>query len=267
MIFAFAPLYHGTAFRQNTPVHVVDEIETLQKKFTIDAFYLWGDTVTLSKKFMNGLCDEIIHRKLTIKWFSNSRADTITDLALVKKMKASGCWMLSIGIESFNEKTLDSIHKKLRVEEVVSSLKLLHEVGIISFGFFILGHPDETREDIAKTIELALQLPLDYANFYPAVPYPGTQFYEKCVKNSYVANSVAWEKMDYSHYALTTNEFNEAVVMREIARARRKFYLRIPFIVKHMKRIGIGNTFAFILKCIFKWITTFRHKHYDFNCI
>lgn len=252
--FCVAPLYHGTVFRQKSPLCVVDEIETLQRKFDINAFYLWGDTVTLSKKFMNDFCDEIIQRKLDIKWFSNSRADTISDLELVKKMKASGCWMLSIGIESLNEKTLDSIQKKLSVEKIIHALKLLHEVGIASFGFFILGHPDETREDIAKTVRLALRLPLDYANFYPAVPYPGTQFYEKCVKNNYLPDSASWEKMDYSNYVLKTDEFDETSVMKEISRAKRKFYLRMRFIINHIRLVGVFNTFMVAVKCLFNFI-------------
>ncbi|HHT9136001.1 MAG TPA: B12-binding domain-containing radical SAM protein [Candidatus Wunengus sp. YC60] len=266
--FCVAPLYHGTVFRQKKTVSVVDEIETLKRKFKINAFYLWGDTVTLSKKFISEVCDEIIRRKLNIRWFSNSRADTISDLELVKKMKASGCWMLSIGIESFNEKTLDSIQKKLSVEKIINSLNLLNKVGIISFGFFILGHPDETKADIAKTVKLALKLPLDYANFYPAVPYPGTQFYEKCVKNNYLINSNAWEKMDYSNYILKTNEFDEATVMREISQARRKFYLRTRFIIRHIKFIGIFKTLTFTIKYIPNFIArTLKQKYLDFLCI
>lgn len=259
--FCVAPLYHGTMFRQRKPTSVVDEIEALKKKFKINTFYLWGDTVTLNKKFISELCDEIIQRKLNIKWFSNSRADTILDFELAKKMKSSGCWMLSIGIESFNEKTLNSIHKKLSIEKIINSLNLLNKVGIISFGFFILGHPDETKADIAKTVKLALKLPLDYANFYPAVPYPGTQFYEKCVKNNYLINSNAWEKMDYSNYILKTNEFDEATVMREIFHARRRFYLRVRFIMRHLKFIGIFSTIAFTLKYLSNFFTPFlKHK-------
>ncbi len=258
--FCVAPLYHGTMFRQKTPASVVDEIETLKKQHKVGAFYLWGDTVTLNKKFISELCDEIVRRKLKIKWFSNSRADTISDFELVKKMKDSGCWMLSLGIESFNEKTLDSIQKKLSVEKIIHSLNLLHRVGIISFGFFILGHPDETREDIAKTVEMALKLPLDYANFYPAVPYPGTQFYEKCVKNNFLANKAAWEKMDYSHYMLKTHEFDEATVMREISRARRRFFLRTYFVMRHLKFIGVYNTLAFLVRYLFNFIPMFKRK-------
>ena len=67
--FCVAPLYHGTVFRQKRASLVVDEIETLQEKFKINTFYLWGDTVTLHKKFMSDFCDEVIRKKLDIKWF------------------------------------------------------------------------------------------------------------------------------------------------------------------------------------------------------
>ena len=245
--FCVASLNHGTRFREKRPKTVVNEIEDLKKKFNIKNFNLFGDTVTLNKKFVEKFCDELIKRRLDIRWLTNTRADTIYDLALVKKMKESGCWMLSIGIESYNEKTRNNMQKKLETDKITEAIGLLRKTGILSFGFFIYGYPGETEQDMYETTRFALSLPLDYANFYPAVPYPGTAFYDKCVSDGSLYQN-SWNKMEYSFYIIKTKELNETVVKKAISHAYLSFYLRPRFIFQHIRNIGPINFFLGSIK-------------------
>lgn len=251
--FCVATLNHGTRFREKKPETVVDEIGDLKQKFNVENFNLFGDTVTLNKKFVEKFCDELIKRNLNVRWLTNTRADTIYDLDLVKKMKASGCWMLSIGIESYSEKTRKDMHKKLETDKIKQSIELLRKIGIISFGFFIYGYPGETEKDMYETTKFALSLPLDYANFYPAVPYPGTEFYNKCVQEGYLT-SVSWDKMEYSSYVIKTKELNENNVKKAISQAYLRFYLRPRFIFRHIRNIGVINFFLGSLKYGLKFL-------------
>lgn len=253
--FCVAPLNHGMKFREKKAETVVDEIEQFKKKFQINTFNLFGDTVTLNKRFVEAFCDEVIRRRLSIRWLANTRADTLYDQALVKKMKESGCWMVSIGIESFSEKTRNAMQKKLETDKITRAIGLLRETGIVSFGFFIYGYPGETEEDMVETTRFALSLPLDYANFYPAVPYPGTAFYETCV-NDGLLHYNSWDKMEYSYYALKTKELNEKTVKKAISRAYRRFYLRPRFLFRHMRNIGprhfLSGSVRYALKIFLK---------------
>lgn len=251
--FCVASLNHGIKFREKRPETVVDEIEDLKKKFNINNFNLFGDTVTLNKNFVEKFCDELIKRNLNIRWLTNTRADTIYDLDLVKKMKESGCWMLSIGIESYNEKTRNNMQKKLETDKITQAIRLLRERGIISFGFFIYGYPGETEKDMYETTKFALSLPLDYANFYPAVPYPGTAFYTKSMDNGYLHSS-SWDKMEYSSYIIKTKDLNETIVKKAISQAYLSFYLRPQFIIRHIKNIGLTNFFTGSVQYGFKFL-------------
>ncbi len=245
--FCVASLNHGTRFREKRPETVVNEIEDLKKKFHIKNFNLFGDTVTLNKKFVEKFCDELIKRRLDIRWLTNTRADTLYDPDLVKKMKESGCWMLSIGIESFNEKTRSNMQKKLETDKITQAITLLREIGILSFGFFIYGYPGETEKDMDETTKFALSLPLDYANFYPAVPYPGTAFYNKCVSDGSLYHN-SWNKMEYSSYIIRTNDLNEKRVKKAISHAYLSFYLSPRFIFRHIRNIGPINFFLGSIK-------------------
>lgn len=251
--FCVAHLNHGLKFRKRQPENVVNEIEDLKIKFNINYFYLWGDTVTLDKKFIENFCDELIKRDIKIRWFTNTRADTLHDADLVRKMKASGCWMLSIGIESSSQETRRDMNKKLETDNIKQAITLLRKVGILSFGFFIYGYPGETEKDLRETTKFALSLPLDYANFYPAVPYPGTAFYNRCVRDGYLSQN-SWAKMEYSHYILNTKDLNENIVKRAIFHAYRRFYLRPQFIYRHLRNIGLKNFIGSSSQYVIKFI-------------
>ncbi|KKR04500.1 MAG: Anaerobic magnesium-protoporphyrin IX monomethyl ester cyclase, Elongator protein 3/MiaB/NifB family [Parcubacteria group bacterium GW2011_GWC2_39_14] len=252
--FCVAPLIHGIKFREKRPETVVNEIEDLKSKYKIEYFYLFGDTVTLNKRFVNEFCEELIKRNLKIQWLTNTRADTLYDIELVKKMKESGCWMLAIGIESFNEKTRENMQKKLETDKITQAIRLLRETGILSFGFFIYGYPGETEKDMCETTGFACSLPLDYANFYPAVPYPGTAFYKKCSESEYLRFD-SWDKMEYSSYIIETKDLNEAIVKKAVSRAYRSFYMRPKFIYRHIKNIGPMNFFPSSIKYGLKFLS------------
>ncbi|HHT9145827.1 MAG TPA: B12-binding domain-containing radical SAM protein [Candidatus Wunengus sp. YC61] len=251
--FCVTPLCHGLVFREKTPENVVNEIEYLKEKFGVQYFNLFGDTVTLNKKFVDTFCDEVIKRNLNIQWLTNTRADTLYDFGLVRKLKASGCWMLSIGIESYSENTRKDMQKKLDTDNIKSAIKFLRKAGILSFGFFIYGYPGETEKDMYETTRFACSLPLDYANFYPAVPYPGTEFYNKCVQEGYLT-SASWDKMEYSSYILQTKDLNEEIVKRAISHAYLRFYLRPRFMIKHIMNVGLINFLSGFLKFGLKFL-------------
>ena len=81
------------------------------------------------------------------------------------------------------------------------------------------------------TTRYAIELDPDFANFYPAVPYPGTALYEKCVREGWLKPEEAdWTKMEYRYYMLHGNGLDERVVMEAINRAKRRFFLRPSYI-------------------------------------
>jgi radical SAM superfamily enzyme YgiQ (UPF0313 family) len=230
--FCVAPVIQGHKFRERDAVALADEIEEGKKRFGIDHFYLWGDTVTLNAKSFSRFCDELIARKLNVRWFGNGRADNLTSPEFVAKLRASGCWMLSLGIESESDEVRRDMMKKLEREKIRLAIQNLRTAGIKSFGFFIFGYPGDTPASIARTADYAREIDPDFANFYPAVPYPGTEMYEKCRRDGMLATD-DWSKLEYSCYVLRSDGLDEAVVMGAIRRATRRFYLRPSWMARH----------------------------------
>lgn len=230
--FCVAPLHQGRKFRERSAKSLVDEIERGYRQFGLTFFYLWGDTVTLNVKSFSAFCEELIARNLPIQWFGNARADNLTDPEFVKRLRRAGCWMLALGIETESEETRKDMAKKLEGEKIRKAVANMRAAGIRSFGFFILGYPGDTAASLQRTIDYAIELDPDFANFYPAVPYPGTELYEKAKRDGLLV-SEDWSRMEYSYYLLAGNGLDERVVMSAINRAKRRFYLRPGYLTRH----------------------------------
>jgi anaerobic magnesium-protoporphyrin IX monomethyl ester cyclase len=250
--FCVAPIHQGHKFRERSAKALVDEIERSYREFGVDFFYLWGDTVTLNVKTFTAFCDELIARNLPIQWFGNARADNLTDPAFVHRLRKAGCWMLAMGIETESEEIRKDMIKKLERQKIQTALNNMRDAGIRSFAFFILGYPGETLATIEQTIAYAIELNPDFANFYPAVPYPGTALYDKVVRDGMLVDE-DWSRMEYSYYLLKGNGLDEHVVMDAINRAKRRFFMRPSYI---SSRLGDVMKLAVTKPGIFRQIAT-----------
>ena len=237
--FCVAPIHQGHKFRERSAKSLVDEMERSYRELGVQFFYLWGDTVTLNVKSFTAFCDELIARHLPVQWFGNARADNLTDPAFVHRLRRAGCWMLALGIESESDDVRKDMVKRLERRKIQTAFENMRKAGIKSFAFFIFGYPGETLETIELTTNYAIELDPDFANFYPAVPYPGTALYEKCVRENLLRPADAdWSRMEYSYYLLRGNGLDEKVVMDAINRARRRFFLRPAYVRRHVGDIA-----------------------------
>lgn len=237
--FCVAPIHQGHKFRERSAKSLVDEIERTYRELGIEFFYLWGDTVTLNVKSFSAFCDELIARQLPIQWFGNARADNLTDPAFVHRLRRAGCWMLALGIESESDDVRKDMVKRLERQKIQAAFANMRQAGIKSFAFFIFGYPGETLQSMDLTTNYAIELDPDFANFYPAVPYPGTALFDKCVREGLLRPEDAdWTRMEYSYYLLRGNGLDEKVVMEAINRARRRFFLRPAYIRRHVGDIA-----------------------------
>ncbi len=233
--FCVAPIHQGHKFRERSATAIVDEIERSYRELGVEFFYLWGDTVTLNVKSFTAFCDELIARKLPIQWFGNARADNLTDPAFVHRLKRAGCWMLALGIESESDDVRKNMVKRLERQKIQTAFRNMRNAGIRSFAFFIFGYPGETLRTMQQTTEYAIELDPDFANFYPAVPYPGTALHEKCAREGLLGPAANdWSRMEYSYYLLRGNGLDEGVVMQAINRAKRRFFLRPAYMRRHL---------------------------------
>jgi|TARA_Y100000294_G_scaffold150801_1_gene148264 magnesium-protoporphyrin IX monomethyl ester (oxidative) cyclase len=173
----------GYKWRWRSAKNVVDEIELLINKYKVREIAFLDDNITLNKKRMIEICDEIIERKLDIKWCTPNGVMVRTlDQEVVGLMNKSGCWKLTLGIESGSPETQKFIGKKIDADQCRKIIEFCNKIGMWTHATFIIGFPYETLDSINQTINFAINSELDLANFYVATPYPATKLHEIYVK-------------------------------------------------------------------------------------
>lgn len=205
-------LLMGYKWRYRSPENVIEEIEELISKYKVNEIFFEDDNLTANKERIQKICTMIIEKKLKIKWFTRNgiRADTLDEDTL-KLMKKSGCQRIWLAPESGSQKVLDNIVKKKldlsKIEEVVKNCK---KIGLQVGCFFIIGLIGETKEDIAMTINFARKLKKLGANGFwisIATPYPGTELYQKGLKEGFINSSIKFDELSVFEGIIDSPEF------------------------------------------------------------
>jgi len=183
--FCTAPLYYGRGLRRRPVADVVDEMAGNVERYGIREFFIWADTFTADRHYVRELCRAVLARGLGISWTCNSRVDTI-DAETLGLMKEAGLWMISFGLESGSDAVLAASGKGITVAQSRAAVTLAHGLGIRTAGHFMLGLPGETEATLAATLALALELPLDVAQFYAAAPFPGTALFAEALRKGWL---------------------------------------------------------------------------------
>lgn len=201
-IYCLAQPVSGNRIRARSPKNIVDEIEDCVGNYGIRNFFFRGDTFTWDKRWIIQVCKEILDRNLRINWVCNSRVDTIDDERL-KWMKRSGCWLVSLGIESGSQDILDRIKKGIRLNQAREAVKCCERYRVKTFLFFMIGFPWDSKKTIKESIDFAKELDGDYYEVHIAVPFPGTELY-KIVREKGLLIGESSFSYDHSRPALKT---------------------------------------------------------------
>lgn len=238
-VFCYKGIF-GDRFRVRRPEEIIKEIKYFKDKFAIEEFAIVDDSFTSDPARAIEVCNLIVSHKIDLPWSlpAGIRVSTVT-ADLVKSLKKAGCYRAALGIESGNQSILNSIKKGITLEQVRKAVGLLRGTGITSVGYFMMGNLEDTLQTIDETIEFALGLGLDYAQFTKAMPYPGTAMYT-ILKNEKRITADNWDDFDYflkSRPVFTHRNLTSAQIDQKLKEAYRKFYCRPGHILKHITSI------------------------------
>lgn len=166
----------GRRLRVRSMANVLAEIDVLVGRHGVRELHLEDDNFTTSRKVVRAFCEALLSRAEPITWCcpNGMRLDTV-DEELLALMRRAGLVAFAVGIESGSPRVLEAMQKELDLRMVEEKLAIARRLGIRTTGFFIVGYPDETEDDVRATIRLALDLDLDHAQFSNFLPLPGTR--------------------------------------------------------------------------------------------
>jgi len=162
--------------RMRSAKNIVDEMQFLESQ-GVNVVYFRDDCFNANKKWVIDICNEIIKRKIRIKWVANCRPDNF-DRKVLAKMKKAGCSTVCLGIESGSDRILSILNKGTSVKKIQKIVKLINEIGIWVVGFFIIGNPSETREEMEQTLKFSKKLLPEMIQLHFFTPYPGSMAFK-----------------------------------------------------------------------------------------
>lgn len=192
-VFCDIPIFNDGKWRSRSPEHVIDEFKRLQEE-GYGAVYFVDDHFLLQPKRIEAICRGIIDNGITIQWGCEGRVDSVC-MDLFPLMAEANCRSLMFGIESGSQKILDRLKKEQTLAEIEAAVNGAKKAGIeIVHGFFVIGTPDETEEDIRQTFRFGSRLKIDSFGFNRLCVYRGTPLWTEYLQRGVVNDEEDWYK-------------------------------------------------------------------------
>jgi anaerobic magnesium-protoporphyrin IX monomethyl ester cyclase len=251
--------FWGRRIRIRSSKNVADEIEYLVEKYHVKQIVFSDDEFTIVKRFVYGLLDELKKRGIDIQFACGSRVDHV-DKKYMKDLYDNGCVAIYFGVESGSQETLDRIGKKITLEQARRVFKWAKELGGFTTGSFILGFPWETIDDMKRTVDFAIELDPNYAQFTVLTPYPGTPMYKYALEHNLIKDW-NWEHWTTVRPVMRGFNFTTKQLGRMIKYAYRKFYLRYGFIAREFKAGRFFDLAGILSKELLSWFKDYIVHH------
>jgi radical SAM superfamily enzyme YgiQ (UPF0313 family) len=217
-------------------------------------FVFVDDSFTASPKNVISLCRQIRKEKIDMEWICEGRVDR-GSYEMFWEIAKTGCKILYFGIESANQRILDYYDKRITPEQSEKTVKKARKAGVdVIVGSFIVGDPDETREEIQNTIDFAEKIPIDLPQFNILGVYPGTDIWNEFEERGLLNGGEYWETgIAVSEICPTAVPYGEirrmvhegfykfarrpSFLSRQLARTMRSHY-RLSTLANNLSRLG-----------------------------
>lgn len=204
-------------YRKKSTKKVLDELETLYKKYKFTNLNFIDDNFCIDMKRFKEICQGLIDRKIRVKWFCECRVDYFKDGRMddsaLKLARKSGLSQMTLGLESGSQKTLKMIKKDITLAESMTAAKQCAKFKIVPAMSFIIGFPGESKKEVKKTIRFVNAVrracPISRIGIGVFRPYPRCDLTQQIIKQGYFKEPKTlrdWTKNNFdSVYSESTN--------------------------------------------------------------
>jgi radical SAM superfamily enzyme YgiQ (UPF0313 family) len=227
------------SYRFWSPARVIAEIDLLVNTYGVRNIKFADEMFVLNVRHVAGICDLIIERGYDLNIWAYARVDTVKD-GMLDKLKRAGFNWLAFGIEAANDRVLSDVDKRYEIEQVYDTIAKVKQAGINIIGNYIFGLPEDDHESMQQTLNLALELNTEFANFYSAMAYPGSPLYRQAIDKRWPLPE-SWS--GYSQHAvdtlpLPTKHLPAGEVLKFRDHAFQQYFTSPPYLDYVARRFG-----------------------------
>ena len=223
----------GTLGFQTRPVaDALEEIDALRSRGIHELFFM-DQTFGVVRERALELCAALEQRG-DLSWTAFTRPDTGDD-ELLSAMRRAGCHTVILGVESAEDELLALYKKGYAAAKVTEGFRRAKRHGLRTVGTFIIGLPEETEDSLAKTLELAIQLDMDFMSLNMAVPRFGTPFRKRALELGLAREDDLVMDQGGEDAFLPTSTLDRERMLALKKRMVRRFYLRPSYLWRRFK--------------------------------
>jgi len=245
--------------RFRSPELVLEELLMLRDDYGVREIMFQDSNFLARRDRVETMCRMMLEKELKLPWSVpyGTRWETL-DYDLLSLMKKAGCYRISVGVETGSPRWQKEIRKNIDLEKLRVKLRDCRRSGVEIMANFMLGFPGETREEMAMTRKLALELAIDYASFYVFTPYPGSALFDSLVEQGLVDpdDFQQFDKFDYD------NQLSEASPRELFWKVRLNllsFYGRPRGMLSLLKNLKYPHFFKVVCKLLYYEFIFSRH--------
>lgn len=228
---------YGTKLTALTPENILHHLKVQVQLFNLRSFRFIDDTFTATPGRVIEFCKLMVQEGYAhLQWSCFSRPDTLQP-DMLHHMRKAGCKRLYIGIETGSQKMLDYYNKNVNAAQALANIQQARQMGFEIVGFFMVGAPHETEQDLHQSIQFAINARFDYATAFQFVAYPGTPIFKQ------VEQEVNFSLLPYQNQFINPGLQARAHAFQQ--RFFKGFYLRpaiLKIIFKNITRHSFSET-------------------------
>jgi anaerobic magnesium-protoporphyrin IX monomethyl ester cyclase len=176
---------HVNSYRRWSPAAVIQQLDVLVGQYGVRNLKLADEMFVLNRRHVLGICDLIRERGYDLNIWAYARVDTIQDDAMLARLQEAGVRWLAFGLEAGSDRVRDAAAKGFQSDTLFSGLDRARRAGIYVAANYIFGLPEDDHASMQATLDLALKLNTEYANFNVAMAYPGSALYDHALANAW----------------------------------------------------------------------------------
>lgn len=221
----YCHMVFGKSFRPRSAESVLKEVQTLYHEYGIREIHFTDDIFNLNPKRVHAICDGLIDRGLDVAIsFPNGLKGDILDEETIVKMRRAGGYNLNFGVESGSDRIQALMDKHQNLEKIKETVRICDREGFITGGYFMMGFPSETREELEMTRRFILDNPFTRIEISQVSALPGSRLFD-LVKKTYPGIAV---EVDRGRFLSEISWFKEATgisIPQLFRKTYREFYL------------------------------------------
>ena len=230
----------GKRFRANSARRMIEEWRILVRGFGVKEIMFKESDFTLDRERVREFCELLMQEPKKAFWTCNGHIGNL-DLALLRDMRRAGCRLIQYGVESGDQNILDTLKKGITVQQIIKTFRLTRQAGIRTVANVMIGNPGDTRETIAKTIDLTKRIKADYANIQFCTPFPGTELYSMAAENKWFLDDGDPLRLRTDSCSMNATNIPTPEFGGMLKKAYRSFYLRPAYIWRRVGSLSIED--------------------------